>query len=360
MSVADLEGILKILVIGGPRFVGLHYVDSAIRRGHEVTMFNRGNTNPELFPDARRILGDRTNEADLERLSDTDWDAVVDTVGYDVRVVQKTLDVMEGHVGHYTFVSSIGRYLNFRQPWTENGPGGHLLGDPDVPLERFFGGSAHYGPMKALIEAALPLKMPNWVSIRMTVGVAPTVGAGTSARAITYWAKRVRDYDRILIPGPNTRMLNFVDVRDVADFMVLNAERGTVGAFNLAGPSLTAADMMTLFAGMYGSNPELVWVDPAWLLEQGVEPNTEMPWWVPGEDWAYQFGIPGTTAVANGFVLRPIRDTVRDTVEWDEANPRAQTPAPTGAVQSGQSTGKRRGEMSRERELELLELWKSR
>jgi 2'-hydroxyisoflavone reductase len=345
---------MKILLIGGPRFIGLHLVENALAAGHEVTIFNRGTTNPDLYPQLERLRGDRTRDEDLRQLAGREWDAVMDTCGFDVRVVQKTLDVLKGNIGHYTFVSSIGYYADFREPWDESGPPAPLLGDPDVPLERSYGGSAHYGPMKALCEEAVANAFPSYVAIRLTVGVGPTLDGGTSAWQMNYWAGRVRDYDEVLVPGPANRLVNFIDVRDMTAFMIQAAERGLVGAFNLAEPALPVSDMLALFKGIYGSTAELVFVDPDWLLTQGVKPNRELPWWVPGESQRYQFAVDGNKALRNGLTLRPFQDSIRDSV--------AEDPEPPGGRQRATAQGEalRALSLSREREVELLEQWRAR
>ena len=131
----------RLLLIGGPSFIGLHTIEHSLAAGHEVTMFNRGLTNPAAYPEVERIRGDRTAPADLRRLAGREWDAVVDTCGYDHRVVQLSTDVLRGRVGHYTFISSVGVYRDFAAPRREDDPLAELVGDPDVPAERPFGGS---------------------------------------------------------------------------------------------------------------------------------------------------------------------------------------------------------------------------
>jgi 2'-hydroxyisoflavone reductase len=352
---------MRILLIGGPRFIGLHTLEVALARGHEVTMFNRGVTNPALYPEVERLRGDRTVDGDLDQLRGRDWDAVVDTCGYDSRIVEKTLTALEDRVGHYTFVSSIGYYRDFSVPQTEDGAPASFEGDPDVPLERPYGGSAHYGPMKVLCERTVAAAFPSNVRIRLTLGVGPTRGGGSSARAMTYWAKRVRDYDRVLVPGPGDRFLDFIDVRDMATFMIQAAERGLVGPFNMAEPGLPAADMFALFKGIFSSTAEIVFVDPGWLIEQGVKPNTEMPWWVPGDDHKYHYGVDGNKALAHGLTLRPFAESILDSVAWDDANPpNGSQPGPRKAQQAGETVGVWDSTLSRERELALLAAWDAR
>jgi 2'-hydroxyisoflavone reductase len=349
---------MKVLLIGGPRFIGLHLIEHALAAGHELTMFNRGSTNPELYPEVERVRGDRTRAEDLDQLRGRTWDVVFDTCGYDVRTVQQTLDVLRGSVGHYTYVSSVGYYANYLQPWDEDGPPAQLEGDPDVPRERWYGGSAHYGPMKVLCEQAVANAFPEHVTIRLTLGVGPTHGRGSSARAMNYWVRRVRDHDSVLVPGPPDRLVDFIDVRDMTEFIVRAAERGIVGPFNMAEPPLPVHDMLTLFKGMYGSHAELVFVEPDWLLAEGVRPNTELPWWIPTEEHRYHYGVDGNKALAHGLRLRPFRESIADSVAWEDANPAGG--GKRTAAQAGETADMWDVTMTRERELELLDRWTSR
>jgi 2'-hydroxyisoflavone reductase len=172
---------------------------------------------------------------------------------------------------------------------------------------------------------------------------------------MNYWAKRVRDYDSVLVPGPPDRLVDFIDVRDMTRFMVQAAESGTVGPFNLAEPALPVQDMLVLFKGIYGSKAELVFADPDWLLAQGVKPNTELPWWIPGADHKYHFGVDGNRALAHGLTFRPFTESIRDSVAWDDANPAGGARAVSG--QAGESRDLWDVTMPRERELELIERW---
>src|SRR5207247_1628167 len=162
----------------------------------------------------------RTKDEDLEVLRGRRFDTVVDTCGYDHRVVQKTLDVLAGNVGHYTFVSSVSVYADYRQPPREDDEKAQLMGDPDVPMERYYGGSAHYGPLKVLCEEAVERAFPGRsVRIRLTLGAGPD-DHGRSTHRVAYWAQRVRDHDSVLVPGPPDRLVDFIDVRDMTEFMV--------------------------------------------------------------------------------------------------------------------------------------------
>jgi 2'-hydroxyisoflavone reductase len=347
---------VKLLVIGGTKYVGRSIVDAALAAGHDVTLFNRGLSNPGLFPDVERLAGDRQEEAGLALLRGREWDAAIDTIGYDHRVVRKTLDVLAGSVGHYTFVSSVSVYKDFSAPNDEEAPKGELLGDPDVPLGRPYGGSAHYGPMKVLAEQAVAAAFPDrWSSVRLTIGVGPRFIGAASALGIVYWARRVRDFESVLVPGPPDRAVDFIDVRDMAAFAVGGAETGRVGAFNMAVPRTTILDALTLCMGIYGTRPELVFAGGGWLVEQGVAQNRELPWWIEGERYAYHFGVVADKAVAAGLRTRPIAESIGDSVAW--ADDHAPAPAAQAPTQAGQSAGYWDAQLARDRELELIAAW---
>jgi 2'-hydroxyisoflavone reductase len=349
---------VKLLVIGGTKYVGRAIVEAALAGGHDVTMVNRGLSNPELFPEVEKLTGDRQTDAGLELLRGRTWDAAIDTIGYDHRVVQRTLDVVSGSVGHYTFVSSVSVYKDFDAPNDEDAPKAELLGDPDVPLSRPYGGSAHYGPMKVLAEQAVAAAFPDrWSSLRLTIGVGPGFTGAASALGIVYWARRVREHETVLVPGPPDRAVDFIDVRDMAEFAVGGAVSGRVGAFNLAVPRTTMLDALTLCMGMYGTSPELVFADPDWLLEQGVAQNREIPWWIAGDRYAYHFGVVADKAVKAGLRTRPLAESIRDSVQWADTHAAGSAAQPPS--QAGQSASYWDAQLSRERELELIAAWQA-
>jgi 2'-hydroxyisoflavone reductase len=335
-------------------------IERALENGHELTMFNRGLTNPDLYPGVERLHGDRSSEEGLSILKGREWDAVIDTCGYDHRVVQKTLDVLKDQVGHYTYVSSISVYADSSTPNRENAPNATLLGDPDVPMGRPFGGSAHYGPLKVLCEDAVADAFPGRsMRVRLTIGVGPKFTGADSALGVTYWAKRVRDHPTVLVPGPRDRPVSFIDLRDLASFVVEGAEKGTTGDFNVAAPRTTIEDALTICMGVFGTKPELVFADPDWLIEQGVSQNTELPWWIAGDPYAYYFGAVQDKAVASGLRARPMADSVRDTVEWEDEQNAAAAALAEKEMQSGEAATLWDSLMSREREEQLIELWRA-
>lgn len=343
---------MKLLVIGGTSFIGLHVVREATAAGHEVTIFNRGLTDPAAFPWVERLTGDRERREDLEALRGRDWDAVLDTCGFDFRVVERSSEVLRGHVGHYTFVSSIAVYADLSAVNHEDDAKLTLPEDIDEPTERPYGGSTLYGPMKARCEEVIAEAFPDrWLVVRPT-SVSGPLDHGASNRRTGYWAARVRDYAEFLVPRPRQRMVSYIDARDMAAFILLGAQRGLTGAFNLAAPALTIERFLEITREVYDSPARAVWADPQWLLDEGVKPNVELPWWVPQEP--NMFAVDATKARAGGLEIRPIEQTIRDSAEWEDIRP------PGMAMQSPLAGQARGSLLDRERELELLELWRSR
>jgi 2'-hydroxyisoflavone reductase len=343
---------MKLLIIGGTSFIGVHAVTEATAAGHEVTIFNRGLTDPEAFPWVERLTGDRERREDLDVLRGRDWDAVLDTCGFDYRVVERSSEILRGHVGHYTFISSIAVYADLSAINREDDAKLTLPEDIDQPGERPYGGSTLYGPMKVRCEEVIAEAFPDcWLAVRPT-SVSGPLDHGASNRRTGYWGGRVRDYAEFLVPRPRQRVVSYIDVRDMATWIVAGAARRLTGAFNLAAPALTMERFLEIARQVYDSSARAIWADPQWLLDEGVKPNVELPWWVPNEP--NMFAVDSAKALANGLRIRPIEETIRDSAEWEDIRP------PGLALQSP-FAGQARGDLlDRERELELIELWRSR
>lgn len=343
---------MRVLVIGGTSFIGLHVVSQALDAGHRVTTFNRGQTNPGANPGVERLTGDRERAEDLALLRGRDWDAVIDTCGFDYRVVELSSEILRGHVGHYTFISSLAVYSDFTHPNSEDDAKLTLEGGTDTSNERSYGGSSLYGPMKVRCEEVVARSFPDgWLVIRPT-SVAGPLDRGASNRRTGYWAARIRDYAEILVPSPRERIVSYIDVRDMAAFILAGAGRGLSGPFNLAAPWLSIERFLDLAREVFGASTSAVWADPDWLLAQGVKPNSELPWWVPSEPCL--FAIDPSKALAAGLKIRPTEQSIKDSAEWEDVHPRTPT-------QQSRFAGQAQGpDMTRERELELIELWRAR
>jgi 2'-hydroxyisoflavone reductase len=326
---------MRLLVLGGTKFLGRHAVAHALADGHEVTTFTRGRTNPELFPDAEHLIGDR--DGGLDALRGRGWDAVIDTSGYVPRVVRQSAELLEPAVGRYVFISTVSVY---------DGNGGAGT-DVDGPVGRIEDGSTEeitdesYGPLKALCERAVEETFGPERSLVIRPGL--IVGPDDPTDRFTYWPARIAEGGRVLAPGSPGTPTQVIDVRDLAAWTLDLTERGTSGRFNAVGPErpLPIGEVLDRSAAVSGSDAELVWVPSRALIERGVEVWTDLPLWL-GEDpeLTWMDEVDPAPAVAEGLRYRPLDETIADTLAWHRANEGA--PSRAGF------------RMTREREAELL------
>src|SRR5690606_2480891 len=254
---------MKLLIIGGTRFVGRALVDSALARGHEVTLFNRGQSNPGLYPQVETIVGDRTG--DLSALSSRSWDAVIDTCGYVPRIVRNMAETLSGNVGHYTFISSISVYRDFTQAGIDEAyPVGTV---EDETVEEITGET--YGPLKALCEQAVAEVFPGRaLNIRPGLIVGPHDGSDR----FNYWPYRVARGGEVLAPGNPDASAQIIDVRDLGDWTLDMAERQATGVYNATGPEqpFTISHVLESCREVTNSDATFTWVSDEFLVEQGV------------------------------------------------------------------------------------------
>ena len=295
---------MKILVLGGTVFVGRAIVEAALARGHHVTLFNRGQRNPHLFPEVEKRRGDRNG--DLAALRGETFDAVIDTSGYRPEQVRAAAEALGPAIGHYTFISSISAYRHF--------PPGQSF-DEDAPLAE---GGDGYGALKARAEEAIEAALPGRVA-RVRPGL--IVGPHDPTDRFTYWPRRVARGGQVLAPGRPRRPIQFIDVRDLAEWCVSLGEKRLAGVFNAAGPGtqLTMGEMVEACRSVAGSDAGFTWVPDEELLAAGVEPWTELPLWIPeaNPDLGGMLLADNRRAVAAGLTFRPLADTIRATWEWD-------------------------------------------
>jgi len=300
---------MRILLLGGPKFVGRHTIDAALARGHEVTLFNRGTTNADAYPDLERITGDR--DGGLDALAGRRWDAVIDTCGYVPRLVRDSAKALAQTVDRYLFVSTISVYGDFAPPGlTEDAPVG-TLEDPNV--EEITGDT--YGPLKALCETAV-----NEVYGDRALIVRPglIVGPHDPTNRYTYWVERCARGGDVLCPRPADSPVQVVDGRDLAEWMIRLLENNTAGTLHVSGPAkpVTFGDVVDLCVTAGGADAKPIWVDESFLLEKKVGPWMELPLWLPGEEMDGLSRIDLTRALAAGLTLRPLADTIADTLAW--------------------------------------------
>jgi len=330
---------MKLLVLGGTRFVGRHLVEAALARGHEVTLFHRGEHGAHLFPELERVRGDR--ERDLGALAGRRWDAVLDTSAYVPRVARIAAEALRDAAELYLFVSTVSVYdTGAPLPLREDSPLA-VLEDPDTEEVD----SDTYGGLKVLCERAVEAALPGR---KLVVRPGLIVGPDDYTDRFPYWPRRVAEGGEVLAPGDPGRFWQFVDVRDLGAWMVGMVEAGRTGRFNVDGPrrAWTVGEVLATCREVSGSGAELTWVPEEFLLARGVEPWTELPFWFPEGDAALRgaYDVDVDRAVEAGLVFRPLAETVRDTLEWDRSRP--------------EEEGGRKAGLSREREREVLDAWR--
>jgi 2'-hydroxyisoflavone reductase len=296
---------MRILVLGGTLFLGRHVVDAALERGHEITLFNRGQTRPELFPEVEKLRGDR--DGDLAALAGRNFDAVVDTSGRVPRLVAETLDAL-GDVGHYTFVSTISVYADLSTPPAESAPLAKLKEPTEVWQEA-------YGELKALCENIVRERFPDAFIPRPGLIVGPWDPTGR----FTYWPTRLAAGGRVLAPLPGDADTQVIDARDLAEWIVRAAEERLGGTINAVGPVTTREQVLETCASVAGTDAELVWVDSDFLHEQGVEEWMELPLWLYDEKYRGMLSVEASPAFEAGLRTRPLEETTRDTLAWAQS-----------------------------------------
>lgn len=328
---------MKLLVLGGTVFLGRWLVQAALESGHQITLFNRGKSNPELFPEVEKLHGSR--DGDLSALSGRGWDAVIDTCGYVPRIVRLSAERLAGAVGQYIFISSLSVYADVSHAGVDESGEVGILADPTT--EEVNGET--YGPLKALCEQVVQSALPGR-SLVVRPGL--IVGPYDPTDRFTYWPRRVARGGEVLAPGRFERGVQFIDVRDLAGWTVRMVESGKTGVFNANGPErpIPMSEMLAISKTASGSDASFTWVSETFLAEQGVGEWIEMPLWVPESNPKYTgfFAFDSSRAVAAGLRFRPVSDTVRATLDWDASLP-GDRPLRAG--------------ISREREAELLALW---
>lgn len=328
---------MKLLIIGGTKFVGRTIVDTALTNGHEITMFNRGTTNPELFPQVEKLHGDR--DSDLAPLKGRTWDAVIDTCGFVPRVVEKSAELLKDQAGHYTFISTISVYSNdvYSKPGTdENGPLAHL---EDDTTEEITGET--YGGLKVLCEEAVDAA---FLGRALIVRPGLIVGPHDPTDRFTYWPVSVARGGTVLAP-PEDAPLQIIDVRDLSEWIVRMVEQSKTGEYNATGPDYSLTFGKALEACKDAAEQTSVTVlhtDEEFLLEHEIQPWMDLPLWLPAShNGMSQVNV--NKAIGEGLTFRALSDTVRATLAWYRS-----TRGLDDALKAG---------ISAERESELLAAW---
>jgi len=304
---------MRILVVGGTRFIGRHIVNTLLTDGDEVTLFHRGQTNPDLFPELEHRFGDR--DTDLSALGQGQWDATIDPSAYVPRQVRALADALGPRGGRYVHISSTSVYAHLSAPGgTEEAP---LVSLEDPTTEEVAADT--YGGLKALCEAATRRAFgqggPAWSGRDPSI-VRPEYVAGPCdyTGRFTWWVERVAKGGRVLAPGPRDNPFQVIDVRDVAQFVAMLAHGRASGTFHLAGPipPFSFGDFLTAVAAEVGPpDTELIWVGAEVLLGTDVA-RAELPLWEALDENRYANALDPSRAIAAGLRIRPLGETVRD------------------------------------------------
>ncbi len=305
---------MKLLVLGGTRFLGRHLVAQALARGHAVTLLHRGQSAPGLFPEAEHRLADRNGDL-ATALAGATWDVAIDTSAYVPRHVAQLAAALAGRVGGYQLVSTISVYTPDAPAPLHEGSPRAMLADPTV--EAVTGET--YGPLKALCEdtALQAFGAARCLVVRPGLIVGPHDPTGRFSWWVRRFLRAAGGDGEVLAPGDPAAPVQFIDARDLAAWMLAQAEAGGSGCFNLTGPvgGTTMGGFLEAARATLSPSARLLWVDEATLMAAGVAPWTGLPLWLPAAQ-ATLHRTDITRAVAAGLATRPLAGTLRDTAAW--------------------------------------------
>ncbi len=306
---------LRVLILGGTGFIGPHMIASLRKSGHAITLFNNDKKSAELFPDLESLFGDRDGRIDA--LKGREWDVVVDNSGYVPRIVRLTAEALKDRVRHYVFISTQSVYADRSTRGIDESSPLATLQDPTV--EQVSGDT--YGGLKVLCEQVVEQTYGR----RSTI-LRPTyiVGPGDSTDRFTYWLVRATRGGEMLAPGQPGDVVQFIDVRDLADFTRTAVEQRFTGAYNLCTPPgrHTIGELIDASIKQSKADTRVVWVDEQFLVEQKLPMTPELPIWSPRSGRTAGMGYASNErAVAQGLKYQPLEATVRDTLAWHAARP---------------------------------------
>jgi 2'-hydroxyisoflavone reductase len=304
---------LKILVLGGTGFIGPHIVRRALARGHDVTLFNRGRSQTDLFPDVKKLVGDR--DGGLEALKTGQWDVVLDNSGYLPRIVRDSAMLLKDRVGRYFFTSSIAAYDSNADQYPM-GPGSkrHTWTHPDSEDV-----GKYYGEFKAQCERDVQEIYADRAAV-----VRPTfiIGPGDSSQRFTWWVDRIYRGGDIVAPGDPDTNFALIDVRDLAAFYIRLIEDGRSGEFNASGPAgrFSTGGMLNGIRAMTSIAVIFHWVDAGFLEEHEVN-GRELPMWGYFKNGVTELTVENQSSIDVGLEFRPFSESVADTMAWHRQLP---------------------------------------
>jgi len=302
---------MKILIIGGTRFVGRHFVELALAQGHELTLFNRGKSNPGAFNDIEHFIGSRDTDLPNLPVKNRQWDCVLDTCGYIPRIVRKSSEYLKDSVRKYVFVSTVSVYADFSKPGINEDSDLSRTDDPAAETVT----NDNYGPLKVLCEKAVA---DIYGDRALIIRPGLIVGPHDPTDRFTYWPVRIKKGGEVMAPAPATAPVQFIDGRDLADFMLLMMAKDTGGIYNATGPerALTNGEFLDACNAATGRQATLVWVPEKFLEENKCDLPGSMP-----EKWYGIDQVDCRQAMKQGLRFRPLAETIRDTLAWYATRP---------------------------------------
>lgn len=307
---SSMMTVLKILILGGTTFLGPHLVQELQQHGHEVTIFTRGNQSSKIS-NVEELRGNR--DGNLEALKNRNWDAIIDTSGHLPRLVRESSNLLTNSTNHYTFISTIGVYQDFhKQQIDENYPTAKLENEDIEEITE-----QNYGALKAACEGVIQSFFPNRCLI---IRPGLIVGPLDPTNRFTYWPVRLKKGGETLAPGSPNQLLQVIDVRDLAKWIVAMVEQQATGIYNVTGPAkpINFKQLLKECQDVTNSNVTLAWVDEDFLIEHQIQDWVEIPLWL-----SYKRNMPGflnvsiEKALKAGLVFRPISETIKAVLDED-------------------------------------------
>lgn len=333
---------LRMLILGGTGFIGPHQVQYALSRGHQVTLFNRGQTNSSLFPSVEKLIGDRNAPDGYAALKGRTWDVVIDNPAQLPRWVREAGAALKDSTERYVFVSTLSAFANRREVGIkEDGPL-HAPGDPNATAV-----GNQYGPLKVRCEMEARTAFGDRA---LVVRPGLIVGPGDLTDRFSYWPVRIERGGEVLAPGTPDDPVAFIDARDFSEFMVRLCEQRASGTYNCVGPrpGMTIAGMLYGVQAVTTSDARFTWVDADFLAERKLRPYADLPVWMPPRgDSAGWARMDCSKALAAGLTFRTLADTAQATLQYYHQ----QSPERQATLRAG---------LAPEKEKEALAAWHAR
>ncbi|MCG3220400.1 MAG: NAD-dependent epimerase/dehydratase family protein [Candidatus Heimdallarchaeota archaeon] len=305
---------MKVLILGGTHFLGRHFVEQALNLGYEVSIFNRGKSNKNLFPEVEKLVGDR-KKGDLDSLKGRNWDCVIDTIGYMKnldQVVEESTQLLKDKAEHYTFISSIEAYSEVKPNFDESTP---------TRLDEKKTLATRYGVNKALAEKIVT---DTFGSKGLNIRAGLIVGKYDKTNRFSYWVARIAKGGEVLTPVGPEYPIQIIDAADIARWIFKMISHGKGGDYNVTGPDykLTIGQILETCKEVSGSDAEFTWVSNEFLLKNKLGQWREIPFWSSNEQLLYMVNSCNVEkAIKAGLEFRLLKDTIEDILEWEKIAP---------------------------------------